>query len=115
MNAGAPFPLPLCAPLIYFQVGIGGITMAIILVSYDLKQPGRNYQPLYDYLKTFAWCKGLESVWLLDTTVSPASIRDHLNTLVHDNDKTFVVQVTRNWASHSYFCADWLNSSDRYW
>lgn len=32
--------------------------MAIILVTYDLKQPGRNYTPVHDYLKTFNYCKG---------------------------------------------------------
>jgi hypothetical protein len=63
-----------------------GVTMAIILVSYDLKQPGRNYEPVWDYLKRFNHCRGLESVWLLDTGASPATVRDNLRTLIDSND-----------------------------
>jgi hypothetical protein len=42
--------------------------MAVLLVTYDLKQPGRNYQPVFEYLKRFTYRKSMESVWLLDTT-----------------------------------------------
>ena len=83
--------------------------MAVILVTYDLKKPGRDYGPVHDYLKRFTYCKGLESVWLLDTNITTEAIRDALNNLVDDNDKTFVVRITRDWAARRYGCADWLN------
>lgn len=89
--------------------------MATILVTYDLKQPGRDYAPVHRYLKQFAYCKGLESVWLLDTPQSTATIRDHLKQLVDNNDKLFVVKITREWASLNYGCGDWLNDPDRSW
>lgn len=89
--------------------------MAILLVTYDLKQPGRNYTPVHDYLKRFANCKGLESVWLLDTTATTEAIRDGLTSLVDANDKIFVVRLQRDWASLRYGCADWLNDSARNW
>lgn len=89
--------------------------MAVILVTYDLKQPGRNYQPVYDYLKTHTWCKGIESVWLLDTTKSVSTIRDEIGRIVDSNDIIFVVRLMREWASRHYYCGDWLNSQDRNW
>jgi hypothetical protein len=87
----------------------------ILLVTYDLKQPGRNYQPVFDYLKKFTHCKGLESVWLLDTTSSPAAVRDGLKERVDGNDVVFVVRLQRDWASLRYYCADWLNDPSRSW
>lgn len=89
--------------------------MAIVLVTYDLKQPGRSYQPVWDYLKKFAYCKGLESVWLLDTTTPTATIRDNLRALVDANDVIFVVRLTQDWASFNYYCGDWLNKPERSW
>ncbi len=89
--------------------------MAVILVTYDLKAPGRNYQPVYDYLKQFTYCKSLESVWLLDTTTTPGQIRNALSSIVDANDTTFVVQITQNWGSWNYGCADWLNDPKRDW
>lgn len=82
--------------------------MAILLVTYDLRQPGRDYEPVHKYLKKFTYCKGLESVWLLDTTASCADIRDGLKALVDANDIVFVVELMKHWASFNYGCAEWL-------
>ena len=89
--------------------------MAIVLVSYDLKKPGRNYTPVHDYLKGFTYCKGLESVWLLDTTTGTDAIRDKLKTLVDANDIVFVVRLVKDWASFNYGCGQWLNEPARRW
>jgi hypothetical protein len=89
--------------------------MAILLVTYDLKAPGRNYQPVHDYLKRFSYCKGLESTWLLDTNRSASDIRDDLKTLVDPNDVIFVVWLMQVWASFGYGCANWLNAPERSW
>ncbi|TMV94200.1 hypothetical protein FGG78_03960 [Thioclava sp. BHET1] len=87
--------------------------MAIVLVTYDLKQPGRNYQPVYDYLKGFTYCKDLESVWLLDTQQSTSQIRDALKQRIDANDKVFVTKLARDWASFNFGCAEWLNKPER--
>ena len=89
--------------------------MAVLLVTYDLKKPGRNYEPVWTFLKRFTYCKGLESVWFLDTTMTPAQVRDELNKLIDTSDITFVSRITRDWASYGMPCADWLNSSARNW
>lgn len=90
--------------------------MAILLVTYDLKSPGRNYEPVWAYLRSFTHCKGLESVWVLDTPLSVAQVRDGLIPLVDTNDRTFVVRIANyDWASLRYPCADWLNDPTRNW
>jgi CRISPR/Cas system-associated endoribonuclease Cas2 len=89
--------------------------MATVLVTYDLKQPGRNYQPVHDYLRRYTHCKQMESVWLLDTNAEPIAIRDALQGLVDQNDVVFVVRIKREWASVRYQCGGWLNDDARTW
>lgn len=89
--------------------------MAVLLVTYDLKAPGRNYQPVWDYLKTFAYCKDLESVWLIDTTITTEAVRTALQSKVDANDKIFVARLQRDWASLHFGCGDWLNDTRRNW
>lgn len=89
--------------------------MAILLVTYDLKQPGRDYAPVHNFLKQFTNCKDLESVWLLDTQWTAAQVRDALNGLVDGNDKVFVAPIERTWASRNFTCGNWLNDGSRNW
>lgn len=89
--------------------------MAILLVTYDLKAPGRNYTPVHDYLKGYKHCKKLESVWLLDTAKAPKQIRDDLGNLIDKNDVVFVTKLDRSWAARNYPCGSWLNAPERNW
>lgn len=88
--------------------------MAIILVAYDLKEPA-DYQPVYDYLESFIYYKGLESVYLIDTDKTTKDIRDHLKTLVKKDDVVFATKIQKNWAAGRFQCSDWLKSTDRNW
>lgn len=94
--------------------------MAILFVTYELNAPGRDYKTLYDYLKTFTYCRGtekkrLESSWLLDTSKTAATVRDEMIKLMDSNDVLFVTPIGRSWASFNYYCADWLNDPKRNW
>ena len=89
--------------------------MAIVLVTYDLKKPGQNYSAVFDYLKKFTHCKGMESVWLLDTITSCETIRESLRSVADSNDIIFVVRLQRDWSSLNYSCAAWLNDPARNW
>lgn len=89
--------------------------MAILLVTYDLKQPGRNYDPVFKYLRQYTHCKQMESAWLLDTTNSTKTVRDHMQQVVDANDIVFVVRLMQDWGSFNYGCAAWLNDPARNW
>lgn len=89
--------------------------MTVYCVTYDLKAPGKDYKPVHDYLKTFNYCKDLESFWLIDSTKSAAQIRDDLRSRIDGNDKVFVARLHRKWGSINFGCGSWLNSSSRNW
>jgi hypothetical protein len=90
--------------------------MSVLLISYDLRQPGRDYEPLHKWLRTFTHCQGLESVWLLDTGWTTVQVRDELRKLTDDNDRVFVCQLApRAWASSNYTCGEWLSAPARTW
>lgn len=90
--------------------------MAVYLVTYDLKAPA-GYQPVYDYFEAFPeHCKGLESVYLLDTTIPAKQIRDGLKALVKKGDIILVTRLQKlGWASLNYPCSDWLKDTGRNW
>ncbi len=88
------------------------------LITYDLRQPGRDYTSLYDAIKTYGiWAHPVESVWIVDAGQSPAEIRDHLKSHVDSNDMLFVVQMDKNWASSNLnsTIVDWLKLQSRTW
>ncbi len=89
--------------------------MAIVLVTYDLKQPGRNYSAVHEYLRSFTHCKGMESVWLLDTTTPTETIRERTRSAADSNDIVYVARLQHEWSSWNYGCADWLNDPARNW
>ena len=68
--------------------------MARFVVSYDLRAPGRNYQPLYDRLHNWEAVCGLESLWFIKWDSTPTTIRDDLKKYVDANDGLFVAQIS---------------------
>ena len=42
--------------------------MSSIIIEYDLRQPGRDYEALYNAIKSYeAWAHVTESTWLIKT------------------------------------------------
>ena len=82
-----------------------------IQVNYDLRKPGRNYQPVYDYIKSQgAWARPLASLWLVRTAKSVSTIRDELKKLVDLNDEILIIDVTGDaWATNfSDASTEWM-------
>ncbi len=75
--------------------------MNTLLVSYDLQTPGKDYEKLWDHLKSYSyWAKPLESVWLVKTTRTPKEVKEIIrDNYIDQNDKLFVVDVTEKAAS----------------
>ena len=74
----------------------------IILITYDLNKPGKNYMPLFKAIKDISgtWWHSLTSVWLIKTDQSPAQIKNLLLNCIDSNDELFVVRVTSNYAGY---------------
>ena len=63
------------------------------IVSYDLCQPGRNYEELYVALKSFYnWGKLTESTWAIVSQLTAVEIRDLLMRYIDTNDRLIVVK-----------------------
>lgn len=88
--------------------------MAIIQISYDLNQPGREYGPLIDRIKqlgTQGWCKPLESLWLIKTDLSVTQARDDLLSYIDQSSRLLVLDVTGDaaaWYGMPKDVSDWL-------
>lgn len=85
----------------------------LVLVSYDLKQPGRDYSAVYDLLKTVPAIRILESLWVLRTSQSVQTWSDRIKSVVDDNDRFFVVDITNDttagWLAQSSW--DWISQN----
>jgi hypothetical protein len=73
--------------------------MSVYTVNYDLRQPGRNYQPLWDRLGQWGGVRALESLWIVNTTTSAEALRDDLRRYMDANDGILVASIGDQWAS----------------
>lgn len=90
--------------------------MSLILVTYDLKVPGKDYKSLYEALKTASgWWHHLESTWILSTNDTVQEWTDRLTSLLDKNDRLLVVDITKQvrngWLTSQAW--DWLRTHDK--
>jgi hypothetical protein len=88
--------------------------MAVHIVTYDLRQPGKDYEPLLKAIRSYEHCHCLKSAFFIETKQSPAQVRDYLNAFVDTNDQLYVIQMQRSWAAtRREPCTDWLQQQNR--
>lgn len=64
------------------------------IVAYDLCKPERDYQSLYEMLRSFPnWGKMTESVWCIVSPLSHKEVRDNLMGCLDSNDRLLVVET----------------------
>lgn len=68
------------------------------LVAYDLHQPRRDYEDLWEALRGFKHCELQGSVWAIETSKSCKVVRDELGQHIDNNDEILVVTMS-NWAA----------------
>lgn len=82
----------------------------VYLVSYDLRYPGQDYTALIREIKSLgSWAKPLESLWLVETSLTSSAVVDQL-TALDLTDKVLVIHVSTPWSSlHlSQDVVDWM-------
>ena len=79
------------------------------LISYDLCQPGRDYESLFDAIRRFPkWARLTESFWAIVCASNTTEIRDHLMRYMDANDRIIVIQSGRNAAWNNIIASsDW--------
>lgn len=60
--------------------------MAAHLVTYDLRNPSRNYTPLYERLQDWRAVRLLQSVWLIRADAQTEQIRNDLMSFMDGDD-----------------------------
>ena len=84
----------------------------VYIVTYDLKKPDRNYEGLFNGIKSFGtWWHQTGSVWVIVTTKTSIEVRNYLEQFIDPNDKLYVGQLMNNWAAVGFKQEeyDWLN------
>lgn len=64
------------------------------VVSYDLRKPGQNYEPLWKRLAEWKAVRVLESVWIIRWDSTAEKIRDDLGKYIDANDGLLVAALT---------------------
>lgn len=69
----------------------------VILITYDLKAPGRDYTSLHEAIKKAGtWWHHLDSTWIVETSSSPQQWYQYLAPHLDANDFILVIEVTNN-------------------
>lgn len=87
--------------------------MACYVISYDLRQPRRNYDDLYAAIKSYGtWARINESFWAIVTSSSAVQVRDYLAQFMDSDDRLFVMKSGREAAWQHAICEDaWLKKN----
>lgn len=79
--------------------------MSSKIVEYDLRQPGRDYDTLYNAIKGYGtWAHVTESTWFIKTDETCVQVRDKLMELMDNNDRLFVGELSGTAAWHNTIC-----------
>ena len=86
----------------------------ILSISYDLRKPGRNYDDLYNTIKSApSWAHAMDSLWFINTRESVNDWSTKLRGVIDENDWLFVVDITsqprQGWMKKDIW--DWLNNN----
>lgn len=89
--------------------------MNTILVSYDLQAPEKDYEKLWEHLKSYPnWARPLESFWLIKTDRTPNQMKEIIRDYYIDrDDKIFVVDVNgkaASWHNLSEKISEWIKN-----
>ena len=90
----------------------------VLMVSYDLHEPGRDYSRVINQIKEASggYFHAQGSLWFIDTTSSTGWWRDELKGRVDGDDVFIVARLYRDWAGFNMSgAAKWLNASERRW
>jgi len=85
-------------------------TMKVYQISYDLRKQ-RNYDALYERIRSYgAYCRPLESSWVIATQQSAAQIHDYLKQALDQDDGLLVtrLQGAAAWSGINSKVSDWL-------
>ena len=85
------------------------------LRTYDLNTPGQKYDKIIELIKgdlSSAWCKYLESAFLITSNYTPQQILEKLKPHLDGNDSMIIIEVVNNksgWLTKKQW--NWINEN----
>lgn len=74
--------------------------MAVYLITYDLNNPGQNYEDVIEAIKdssTGAWCTYWKSSYLIKSNLTVNQVSDKITPHLDKNDRLIVIEVKNNY------------------
>lgn len=85
----------------------------VFVISYDLKSPDRDYEPLIEAIKRSPlWWHHLKSTWLISTSESAGQIWTRLAPHINKADNLLIIEVSKNysgWLAQKAW--DWIENN----
>lgn len=70
----------------------------LLLITYDLNKPGKNYSGLHEEIKTAGWWwHHLDSTWIIKTDQGPEYWYNKLSKHLDQTDNILIIEVTKNY------------------
>ncbi len=83
--------------------------MPVLIITYDLNDPGQNYHDVLDFIKSYPWAKLSESSYAIETNKSPNTIFNRISKFLDKNDTLYVITLRVPWNGQgSKKVIDWL-------
>lgn len=87
--------------------------MRRLIITYDLFEPGKNYEHLLKRIKSYGeWAKLGGSSYLIHTDKAPKEVRDYLMAALDSGDKLFVGVAASPcaWRGLTEEVSNWIHS-----
>jgi len=88
--------------------------MNTYIISYDLSEPGQNYEDVLKAIKEYSgWARIGGSAYVILSENSTAEVRDNIATALDSNDKLFVgtLNAPAAWVGLTDEVSDWLKKN----
>lgn len=88
----------------------------VLIIAYDLFEPGKNFEPLLRKIKGYAsWARLGGSAYLVCTEENPIAVRDDLRQVLHVSDKLYVgvVRAPAGWVGMSEEVSKWIQANQK--
>jgi len=71
--------------------------MSVLLITYDLNKPDKDYSGLYKKLKSYNYTMLCESSYAIETNDTPDVVYENLRTCFDINDHLFILTIKSPW------------------
>lgn len=88
----------------------------VLIISYELTNPGRNSEPLIQQIKTLGgWARLSASTYLVLTENTPVQVRDYLGQTMDKSDKLYVgaAPAPSAWKGLPDAVGEWIRNSHK--